>query len=67
MGTLIGFGSAEALGVASADVGREFCRVRQQTEKLGRLVNRMRPCEECERWTFGAGALMRNLSHRGLI
>jgi fumarylacetoacetate (FAA) hydrolase family protein len=37
------------------------------TEKLGRLVNRMRPCEECERWTFGAGALMRNLSHRGLI
>ena len=36
-------------------------------EKLGRLVNRMRPCEKCERWTFGAGALMRNLSHRGLI
>ena len=36
-------------------------------EKLGRLVNRMRPCEECERWTFGVGALMRNLSHRGLI
>ncbi|HTZ68154.1 MAG TPA: fumarylacetoacetate hydrolase family protein [Roseiarcus sp.] len=37
------------------------------TEKLGRLVNRMRPCEECERWSFGAGALMRNLSRRGLI
>jgi len=37
------------------------------TEKLGRLVNRMRPCEECERWTFGAGALMRNLAKRGLI
>ncbi len=37
------------------------------TEKLGRLVNRMRPCEECERWTFGAGALMRNLASRGLI
>jgi fumarylacetoacetate (FAA) hydrolase family protein len=36
-------------------------------EKLGRLVNRMRPCEECERWTFGAGALMRNLARRGLI
>jgi fumarylacetoacetate (FAA) hydrolase family protein len=36
-------------------------------EKLGRLVNRMRPCEECERWTFGAGALMRNLADRGLI
>ncbi len=37
------------------------------TEKLGRLVNRMRPCEECERWTFGTGALMRNLARRGLI
>jgi len=36
-------------------------------EKLGRLVNRMRPCETCERWTFGAAALMRNLSRRGLI
>ncbi len=37
------------------------------TEKLGRLVNRMRPCEDCERWTFGTGALMRNLARRGLI
>ena len=37
------------------------------TEKLGRLINRMRPCEECERWTFGIGALMRNLGRRGLI
>jgi fumarylacetoacetate (FAA) hydrolase family protein len=36
-------------------------------EKLGRLANRMRPCEECERWTFGVGALMRNLAQRGLI
>ena len=35
--------------------------------KLGRLVNRMRPCEECDRWTFGTGALMRNLARRGLI
>jgi fumarylacetoacetate (FAA) hydrolase family protein len=35
--------------------------------RLGRLVNRMRPCDECERWTFGAGALMRNLAGRGLI
>ena len=37
------------------------------TDKLGRLVNCMRPCEECERWTFGVGALMRNLARRGLI
>ena len=35
------------------------------TEKLGRLVNRMRPCEEW--WTFGVGALMRNLARRRLI
>src|SRR5271166_4167335 len=35
--------------------------------KLGRLVNRMRPCEECERWNFGFAALMRNLARRGLI
>ncbi len=35
--------------------------------KLGRLVNRMRPCEQCERWTFGTGSLMRNLARRGLI
>ena len=25
-------------------------------EPLGRLVNWMRPCDECERWTFGVGA-----------
>jgi fumarylacetoacetate (FAA) hydrolase family protein len=35
--------------------------------KLGTLVNRMRPCEECERWTFGTSSLMRNLARRGLI
>jgi fumarylacetoacetate (FAA) hydrolase family protein len=35
--------------------------------KLGRLVNRMRPCHACERWTFGTAALMRNLARRGLI
>jgi fumarylacetoacetate (FAA) hydrolase family protein len=36
-------------------------------DKLGRLVNRMRHCEDCERWEFGTRALMRNLSRRGLI
>jgi fumarylacetoacetate (FAA) hydrolase family protein len=34
---------------------------------LGRLVNRMRLTDECEPWTFGTGALMRNLARRGLI
>ncbi len=35
--------------------------------KLGRLVNRMRLTHECEAWTFGAAALMRNLARRGLL
>ena len=38
-----------------------------ESAKLGRLVNRMRPCEECERWSFGTAALMRNLARRKLI
>ena len=37
------------------------------TPKLGRLVNRIRPTNDCERWTFGAAALMRNLAARGLL
>jgi fumarylacetoacetate (FAA) hydrolase family protein len=35
--------------------------------KLGRLVNRMQRSDECEPWTFGAGALMRNLAARRLL
>jgi fumarylacetoacetate (FAA) hydrolase family protein len=35
--------------------------------QLGRLVNRMRHSGDCEPWTFGAGALMRNLARRGLL
>src|SRR3954469_16700444 len=35
--------------------------------KLGRLVNRMRSTDECEPWTYGAAALMRNLAARGLL
>jgi fumarylacetoacetate (FAA) hydrolase family protein len=35
--------------------------------RLGRLVNRIRPTDECEPWTFGTSALMRNLVRRGLI
>jgi fumarylacetoacetate (FAA) hydrolase family protein len=37
------------------------------TPKLGRLVNRIRPTDECAPWDFGAGALMRNLARRGLL
>ena len=32
--------------------------------KLGRLINRMRTSDQCEPWTFGIGALMRNLARR---
>jgi fumarylacetoacetate (FAA) hydrolase family protein len=35
--------------------------------KLGRLLNRMRTSDACEPWTFGIGALMINLAHRGLL
>jgi fumarylacetoacetate (FAA) hydrolase family protein len=34
---------------------------------LGSLVNRMRSSEDCEPWTFGPGALMRNLAERKLL
>lgn len=37
------------------------------TPKLGRLVNRMMPTDRCDAWTFGIGALMRNLAGRGLL
>jgi fumarylacetoacetate (FAA) hydrolase family protein len=35
--------------------------------KLGHLVNRMMPTDRCEPWTFGVGALMRNLASLGLL
>jgi fumarylacetoacetate (FAA) hydrolase family protein len=35
--------------------------------QLGRLVNRMRSSEDCEPWTFGIGALMKNLAERKLL
>ncbi|KST59590.1 fumarylacetoacetate hydrolase [Methylobacterium sp. GXS13] len=45
----------------------EYDRVVVASPELGRLVNRMRPCDACEPWTFGAGALMRNLAARGIL
>ncbi len=35
--------------------------------RLGRLVNRIRPTDKCEPWTFGTAALMRNLARRSLL
>ncbi len=42
-------------------------RVTISAPKLGALVNRMRRTDACEPWTFGTGALMRNLARRGLL
>jgi fumarylacetoacetate (FAA) hydrolase family protein len=36
-------------------------------DKLGKLTNRMRHSRDCPPWTFGAGALMKNLAKRGLL
>jgi fumarylacetoacetate (FAA) hydrolase family protein len=41
--------------------------VRISSPRLGLLVNRVRESEECEPWTFGARALMKNLATRGLL
>ena len=35
--------------------------------QLGKLVNRMRNSDECEHWSFGIGALMKNLAQRKVI
>ena len=35
--------------------------------RLGALVNRILPTDQCEPWTFGVAALMRNLAARGLL
>jgi fumarylacetoacetate (FAA) hydrolase family protein len=35
--------------------------------QLGKLVNRMRSSHECEPWTFGVSALMKNLAQRKLL
>lgn len=41
--------------------------VRIRTPKLGTLENRVTTSKAAAPWTFGIGALMRNLSQRGLI
>ena len=41
--------------------------VRIASDRLGALVNRVQPTDQCEPWTFGASDLMRNLARRGLI
>lgn len=42
-------------------------RVRISSEKLGILENRVTTCDQAPRWSFGVGALIKNLSERGLL
>lgn len=42
-------------------------RVEISSPKLGRLVNWVDRSDACPEWTFGVGALMRNLAKRGLL
>ena len=41
--------------------------VRISTPRLGTLANRVNHAEAVAPWTFGTGALMRNLAERGLL
>jgi len=41
--------------------------VHVESPKLGRLTNVMASTRDAEPWTFGTGALMRNLAKRGLL
>jgi fumarylacetoacetate (FAA) hydrolase family protein len=41
--------------------------VRVATPSLGTLVNRVYHCDQIAPWSFGIGALMRNLARRGLM
>lgn len=45
---------------------REGDVVRIATPRLGALANEVDSTDECPPWTFGIGALMRNLAQRGL-
>jgi len=42
-------------------------RVTVSNERLGALTNRVRLSTECEPWSFGIAALMRNLAKRGVL
>ena len=38
-----------------------------RSPKLGTLTNKVAHCDKIVPWTFGTGALMRNLAARGLL
>ncbi len=42
-------------------------RVEISTPRLGRLINWVETSDRCPKWSFGLGALMKNLAQRGLL
>jgi fumarylacetoacetate (FAA) hydrolase family protein len=46
---------------------KEGDRVTIRSPRLGTLVNRVTTSDKAEPWTFGTGALMRNLAKRGVL
>ena len=42
-------------------------RVSVSSPGLGMLLNRINYCDRIAPWTYGAGALMRDLARRGLL
>jgi fumarylacetoacetate (FAA) hydrolase family protein len=71
-GALLFLGTAFAPVQDRGAPGRGFTHavgdvVRIASPRLGRLVNRVAHCHAIAPWTFGPGALMRNLSRRGML
>ncbi len=71
-GALLFLGTAFAPTQDRGTPGRGFTHavgdvVRIASPRLGALVNRVAHCHAIPPWTFGPGALMRNLARRGLL
>ena len=47
--------------------GATLVQVLVAEDRLGALRNTVRLSTECPEWSFGTGALMRNLAERGLL
>jgi fumarylacetoacetate (FAA) hydrolase family protein len=71
-GLMLYLGTMFAPTVDRAAAGKGFTHlvgdvVTVATPKLGALVNRVNHCDRIEPWTFGPGALMKNLARRNLL
>ncbi|MCW5730093.1 MAG: fumarylacetoacetate hydrolase family protein [Alphaproteobacteria bacterium] len=57
----------DRLGEGKGFTHRDGDTVLISTPALGCLANRVRACDQVQPWSFGTGALMRNLAQRGLL